>query len=289
MSERAQKNSLTVSVIIPTCNRAQWLPEVIDSVLKQTFHDFELIVVDDGSTDETSLVLREYSESIRVIHQENRGVSAARNRGIHESKGEIIAFLDSDDLWNPRKLEIQVEYMKANPDVMICQTEEIWVRRGVRVNPGKKHIKCSGWIFDKMLPLCIVSPSAVMIRRSLFNEIGMFDESLPVCEDYDLWLRIGLRYPIMLIEEPLIVKRGGHDDQLSHKYWGIDRFRVQSLQKLLDSDKLNADQRNAVWEELDRKCRILANGRMKRGKKKDASFFQDIAERYKKFMRTCTK
>ena len=272
---------MAVSVIIPTYNRAQWLPEIINSVLRQTFPDFELIVVDDGSTDETAQVLREFSESIRVIHQQNRGVSAARNRGIHESKGELIAFLDSDDLWKLRKLEVQVGYMHAHPQVMICQTEEIWIRRGVRVNPAKKHKKYSGWIFEKMLPLCIVSPSAVMMRKSLLDEIGMFDESLPVCEDYDLWLRVGLRYPIMLIEEPLIVKRGGHDDQLSHQYWGIDRFRVQSLQKLLDSGQLNDPQRIAVLAELDKKCNILANGCMKRGKKKDVQYFGGLAEWYK--------
>lgn len=171
--------------------------------------------------------------------------------------------------------------MLEHPEVMICQTEEIWIRNGVRVNPAKKHTKYSGWIFEKMLRLCIVSPSAVMVRRKLFERVGMFDESLPVCEDYDLWLRVGLRYPIVLINEPLIIKHGGHSDQLSQQYWGIDRFRVQSLQKLLNSGDLNASQFKAVVLELERKCHILAKGCMKRGKTEQARYYREIAERYK--------
>jgi glycosyltransferase involved in cell wall biosynthesis len=280
MYDNAKKDHVAVSIIIPTYNRAKLLPEAIDSVLKQTFRDLELIVVDDGSTDETAQILQDYDSNIQVIRQHNQGVSAARNRGILHADGELIAFLDSDDLWKPRKLKVQVEYMRAHPEVMICQTEEIWMRRGARVNPGKKHKKYSGWFFENMLPLCIVSPSAVIMRRELFAHVGMFDESLPVCEDYDLWLRVGLYYPIMLIEEPLIIKRGGHENQLSQKYWGIDRFRVQSLQKLLDNERLTDKQRIAVMKELTKKCRILTNGCLKRGKKKNAQYFREVVEQY---------
>jgi len=135
---------MLVSVIIPTFNRAWILEEAVDSVLSQEFQDFELIVVDDGSTDNTWDILNGYQENVILVRQENKGVSAARNRGIGLASGELIAFLDSDDLWLPKKLSAQVEFFNSNPDALICQTEEIWIRNGVRVNPKKKHKKPSG-------------------------------------------------------------------------------------------------------------------------------------------------
>jgi len=185
-----------VSVIIPTYNRALYLKEAIDSVLSQDFCDFELIVVDDGSTDATSDIIDSYNGAFRYICQRHRGVSAARNTGISHAKGTFVAFLDSDDLWLPKKLSAQVDFFREHPEALICQTEEIWIRNGTRVNSKKRHKKYSGDIFEKALPLCIVSPSAVMIKKNLFDLVGLFDESLPVCEDYDLWLRISARYPV---------------------------------------------------------------------------------------------
>src|SRR5215510_5701311 len=238
-----------VSVIIPTYNRCEMVREAIASVLAQTFQDFELIVVDDGSNDGTRELVREFS-SVRYTFQENRGVSAARNRGATLSRGRLLAFLDSDDFWQPRKLEMQAAFFTAHPEARICQTEELWLRNGVRVNPHQKHRKPSGDIFTRSLQLCLVSPSAVMMRRELFAQSGGFDESLPACEDYDLWLRIAAREPVYLIEEPLVVKRGGHADQLSHKFWGMDRFRVAALRKLLDSGVLSEAQRRLTEEML---------------------------------------
>ncbi len=178
-----------VSVIIPTYNRGWILKEAIDSVLAQDFTDFELIVVDDGSTDNTQDILTSYKEKIIVEkHSRNKGVSAARNRGITSASGQYVSFLDSDDLWLPQKLSTQVDFFNANPDALICQTEEKWIRNSIFVNPKKRHKKLSGNIFEKSLYLCLVSPSAVMMKRSLFEMTGMFVESLPACEDYDMWL-----------------------------------------------------------------------------------------------------
>lgn len=269
-----------VSVIIPTYNRAQKVSRAITSVLDQTFKDVEVIVIDDGSVDETTDVLAEFRANINVIrHPENRGVSAARNSGIRASQSPFIAFLDSDDYWLPEKLETQMQFFRDHPDAVACQPEEMWVRNGRRVNPWKKHLKPSGDIFERSLKLCVVSPSAVMIRRGLFDEVGLFDEDFPVCEDYDLWLRISCRYPIYLIDKYMLVKEGGHPDQLSSMLKGMDRFRIKAMVKLLQGGCLDKDQIRAVHNELEKKCRIYGNGCIKRGKKEEGEFFLRLPEK----------
>jgi glycosyltransferase involved in cell wall biosynthesis len=276
--KRTNKKPL-VSVIIPTYNRGWIIKEAIDSVLAQDFIDFELIVVDDGSTDNTSEILHSYWEDINVIRQSNQGVSAARNRGLSEASGRFIAFLDSDDLWLPKKLSSQVDFFNSNPDALICQTEEIWVRNGVRVNPKKRHKKPWGMIFEPSLALCLVSPSAVMIRRSLFDEIGVFDETLPACEDYDLWLRISCRYPVFLIDTPLIIKRGGHSDQLSASS-GLDKSRIKAIKKIIESNLLSKTQYKAAVKTLKEKCTIYASGCRKRGRKEEALYYTKLSDSY---------
>ncbi len=254
-----------VSVIIPTYNRCELLREALASVFAQTYRDFELIVVDDGSNDDTAVVVQEFA-GVRYVWQPHRGVSAARNYGVALSEGAWVAFLDSDDLWQPRKLERQIAFVAAHPHVQICHTEELWLRHGIRVNPQQKHRKPTGDIFAPSLARCLVSPSSVMLRRELFVQVGGFDERLPACEDYDLWLRIAVRLPVYLIDTPLVIKRGGHADQLSRRFWGMDRFRVVALCKLLDSDILSPVQRQLTEEMLRTKCRILAQGARRRGK-----------------------
>ncbi len=269
--------SCRVSVIIPTYNRSWCLAEAIDSVLSQTHNNMELIVVDDGSTDETPGLLSRYGSRLRCLRQTNRGVSAARNHGIQAADGVLIAFLDSDDTWQPDKLARQVEFFNRQPDAKICQTEETWIRRGVRVNPKRRHRKPSGWIFEASLALCLVSPSAVMMRRELLEEMGGFDESLAACEDYDLWLRVSLRYPIHLIDDALVVKRGGHDDQLSRQH-SLDRYRIQSLAKIISSEGISDDQALAAAAMLRKKCRIYAAGCRKHGRIKEAKAYEMLAE-----------
>jgi glycosyltransferase involved in cell wall biosynthesis len=270
-----------VSVIIPTYNRGWIVKEAIDTVLEQDFDDYELIVVDDGSDDNTPAILKAYGKKITVLHQPNKGVSAARNHGIAAASGRLIAFLDSDDLWLPRKLSAQVKFFKDHPDAVVNQTQEHWIRDGVRVNPKIKHHKFSGMIFEKSLALCLVSPSAVMIQKSLFGTVGVFDEDLPACEDYDLWLRISCRYPVHLIETALIIKRGGHADQLS-KATGLDKYRIQSLVKIIDSDLLTPQQDQAARITLKEKCEVYAGGCRKRGREEEAKYYHLLAEKYKK-------
>jgi len=269
----------SVSVIIPTYNRGHLLPDAIDSVLAQDFSDYELIVVDDGSTDNTLTILDGYTNRVKVYRQTNQGVSAARNHGITVSSGEFIAFLDSDDLWLPQKLAVQFAFFNSTPEALICQTQETWIRNGVRVNPKKRHQKPSGRIFEKSLELCLVSPSAVMIRRRLFDSVGLFDESLPACEDYDLWLRISSRFPVYLIDKPLIVKKGGHADQLSGMK-GLDRFRIRALLKIIDSGLLTPAQQKAAVDVVKRKCAIYAGGCLKRNRPDEARYYTQLAERF---------
>jgi len=232
--------------------------------------------VDDGSTDDTPEILEFYGRDILVLHQSNCGVSAARNRGIAESRAQLVAFLDSDDLWLPRKLTRQVDFFKANPAALICQTQETWVRSGVRVNPKNRHHKFSGMIFEPSLVLCLVSPSAVMIRKTLFDRVGTFDESLPACEDYDLWLRVSCRYPVFLLDEPLIIKRGGHQDQLSRAA-GLDKYRIQSLQKIIKNGQLSESQQRAAVITMREKCLIYAGGCRKRGREDEANYYEKLA------------
>ena len=274
------KSQPDISVIIPAFNRAHTLPKALDSVLSQTLKPREIIVVDDGSTDETNAVLANYP-GLCIISQDNRGVSAARNMGIKKAGGEWLAFLDSDDEWLKEKLEKQWDAICID-DKLICHTEEIWIRNGKRVNPMKKHQKFGGWIYERCLPLCVISPSSVMIHRSVFEDVGVFDESLEVCEDYDLWLRICAKYSVLFIDEPLIVKYGGHEDQLSRKHWGMDRFRVKALEKMMSFGALNDEDEKATVNMILQKCGIIINGMKKRGNNDEAEKWQSKIEKYEK-------
>ena len=252
-----------VSVIIPTFDRSAWVGEAIASVLTQTYQHLELIVVDDGSHDATPQAVPAFGPALTYIWQAHAGVSAARNRGVAASRGELVAFLDSDDLWLPGKLAAQVALLQQQPHAQACYTDEIWIRHGVRVNPKRIHQKHSGWLFELSLPRCIISPSSIMLRRTLWNQLGGFDERLPACEDYDLWLRLTLATPVVLLPERLIVKRGGHADQLSRCIPVLDQYRITALEKILAAP-LTLSQRQAVLVQLRQKCRVVAQGAYKR-------------------------
>jgi glycosyltransferase involved in cell wall biosynthesis len=269
-----------VSVVIPTFNRSRYLREAVESVLSQAGVDeVELIVVDDGSTDDTAAAMKAYADRLRYVGKAHGGVSSARNEGIRHAKGEWLAFLDSDDFWLPGKLAAQWDFLRHHPHMKICQTEEIWMRNGRRLNPKKYHEKPQGHCFSMLLERCLVSPSAVMMHGDLLKDVGDFDESLPACEDYDLWLRVGCRYPIGLVEGPLVVKRGGHPDQLSATVESLDRYRILAIAKLLRAEVLDGDQRKAAFEALRLKCRIYGQGCLKRGKQEEAESILSLPER----------
>ena len=267
---------MNVSAVIPTFNRGHCLLRAINSVLAQTTPVDEIIVVDDGSDDKTYdllvkselLDMRGQLPNIQYLYQENKGVSAARNLGIKEAENEYIALLDSDDAWAKTKIERQaLKLEKKNFSCRITHTEEIWLKDGQRINPKKKHKKSGGFIFEKCLPLCCISPSSVLLHRTLFNDYGFFDEKLPACEDYDMWLRLCAFEEVLFVEEALTIKYGGHADQLSRAFWGMDRFRVLALEKLINSGKLSKTQRSQALVMLVKKIEILLLGAKKREKK----------------------
>ena len=260
---------MKISVIIPTYNRRHTLERAIDSVLSQTFKPFEIIIVDDGSEDGTRNWVQEAYPSIKYIYQSNNGVSSARNKGIISSRGSWIALLDSDDEWMPEKLEDQVIFINENPGSLFCHTNEIWIRNGVRVNQLKKHKKYGGDIFKYCLDMCRISPSSSLIKKEVFEDVGLFDESLTVCEDYDLWLRITANYTILFLDRPLIKKYGGHADQLSRVPEGIEQYRIQSLEKILSMSILDQDQFLSAKDMLIHKLKIYSQGLKKRNRSKE--------------------
>ncbi len=256
--------SNSLSVIIPSYNRASVLTRAIRSVLCQKVVGIkiEIIVIDDGSSDETAELIAKQFPMVLYHYQDNKGVSAARNLGFKLASHKWIALLDSDDEWLPNKVQSQFQ-MLDQTDLMVCHTEEIWMRNGVRVNQMKKHAKKGGWIFQNCLPLCAMSPSSIILHRSVFDKVGNFDESLPACEDYDLWLRITAQYQVAFLEIPSINKYGGHNDQLSRQHWGMDRFRVLALEKILNSNTLKTEDFQAALDMLIKKIEILLTGARK--------------------------
>ena len=260
-----------VSVIIPTFDRAELVGRAVASVLAQTHADLECLVVDDGSRDHTPEVLAAMGDPrLRVWRTQNRGVSAARNLGLAESRGEYVAFLDSDDEWLPEKLARQLAFM-VDGGLSASHTEEIWMRGGRRVNPGARYAKPTGDIFTASLDLCVISPSCSMFARSLFARVGTFDPDLPACEDYDLWLRVCLAVPVGFWPEKLTIRHGGREDQLSRRIAHLDLYRVYALLKLLKNAVLTDRQREAAEMALRTKAGVYVQGCLKRGRQDEAA------------------
>jgi len=264
VSARSESVVADVTVVIPTYERRDALRVALHSVYRQSTAPQSVIVVDDGSTDGTAEMVRAEFPGAQLYRQENQGVSAARNVGLSMVVTPWIAFLDSDDAWHPQKLARQFAALEAAPSLKICHTEEIWIRNGRRVNQMKKHAKSGGWLFERSLELCCISPSSVVLHRDLIETHGDFDESLPACEDYDLWLRLTAHEETLFIEDPLTIKTGGHADQLSRKYWGMDRFRIRAIEKLLHVGQLSPEQYSLALASLIRKLEILIGGARKR-------------------------
>lgn len=268
-----------IAVVIPTRDRARVLPRALDSVFAQTAPPAQCLVVDDGSTDGTEELVRRRYPGATYLKQAPRGVSAARNLGIEAARADWVAFLDSDDCWMPDKLEKQWQALRAS-DRAICHTDEIWIRGGRRVNPMRKHRKRGGWIYRHCLPRCAISPSTAMVRRDVLEAAGGFDESLPACEDYDLWLRLCARHAVLFVDEALATRYGGHADQLSARHWGMDRFRVAALEKMVAAPELCAETRRLTLETLVARLGVLVDGARKRGNEAVVDAYQERLRRY---------
>ncbi len=257
----------SVAVVVPTFDRARVLGRALESVARQEEPPAEVVVVDDGSGDDTLAVIDAWTEELplRYLYQENAGPSAARNVGVALCRSRWVCFLDSDDEWAPEKLTRQLEASRRRPEIAVWHTDEIWIRRGNQVLQRERHRKRGGHIYRDCLPLCVISPSAVMLDRETFLAAGGFDESLPVCEDYDLWLRLCCEHEVGFVDEPLVRKHGGHADQLSRRLPAMDRFRVLALEKSLASGKLGQGDWEATRAMVLEKLEILRAGALKRG------------------------
>lgn len=270
------------SVIIPTYNREKFLKKAINSVLLQTVNNFELIIIDDGSTDQTKDLIRSIADHrLKYVFQKHKGVSSARNKGVQTAQGEFIFFLDSDDWFKPNKLEITFNYIKRYPDYKIFHTEETWYRNQELLNQKKVHRKPTGYVFKKALKICCISISTAAIKKDVFQEIGMFDENLNACEDYDFWLRATAKYKVKLIPEFLTEKEGGHADQLSKKYEAMDVFRIYAIKKILTSNTLNTKQTFQAIKELQRRCLIYIKGAEKRKKITEVKYYKNLINNFK--------
>ena len=266
-----------ISVVVPTFNRAATLPRAVDSVLDQTHGDLELIVVDDGSMDHTPEFLSSLRDPrVRVLRQENRGVSVARNAGLAASRGELLALLDSDDCWFPEKLARQARYMSEG-GWAVSQTEELWIRHGRRVNPSRHHAKPAGWFFARSLRMCLISPSCVMMTRSAWERFGPFDPRLTACEDFHLWLKVTSRVPVGLLPEQLTIKTGGHADQLSRRIVGLDLYRIYAMIDLLQGWRLTEEQRKDCLAALAERTLLYRQGCLKRNRQAEAERVRELA------------
>lgn len=254
---------MKISIIVPTYNRSTVIIRAIDSVLNQIHQNFELIVVDDGSTDGTFELLNNHYKDPRIVYlrQENKGVSAARNVGIDKSTSEWIAFLDSDDEWLPKKLSIQVEQIETHKNIRFFHSNENWIRNGVKVNIPKKFCKNGEDLFKRSLDTCLISPSTVVSKKCLLYEHGLFDTGFEICEDYDLWLKILANQEIGFSEDYLVNKYGGHEDQLSTKHHSMDLWRVRSLVNLLQ--KNNDKYAELIQEVIEKKVQVLKSNFLK--------------------------
>jgi len=271
---------INVSVIIPTYNRVNFLSACIESVLKQSLPVDEIILVDNNSTDGTVNYVRDNFSKVKVLIEKKRGVSSARNLGIINSKNNWIALLDSDDEWMKDKIKKQVEFIKnLNHRISFVHTNEKWIRNKIHLNQKKKHAKKGGYIFQDCLDICKISPSSTLIKKSLFEQYGLFNTKFKVCEDYELWLRFTSKIEIGYIDEALIKKKGGHRDQLSNKYWGIDRYRIKALEKLIFTNNIKIEYKIMVIKQLIKKINILILGAINRKNKRILKMYI-----YKKYM-----
>lgn len=278
---------MKVSVVVPVFNRPYLVAGALASVLNQTYRNFEVVVVDDGSTDETPEVLARFARdapgrpAIRILRISHSGKpGAVRNRGAEEARGRLLAFLDSDDQWMPTKLEAQVR-LHEGPGLRFSHTRERWIRRGREVSQKGQRHRRSGELFGDSLRKCIIGPSTVMLEPSLFEELGGFREDLEIAEDYELWLRLTHRVEVGYLDEALTIKQAGDWPQLSERYGQIEVFRIEGLKGLIDSGYFAGvpEHQAAAKAELARKCQIYAKGCRKRGRQAEAEEYEAIARR----------
>lgn len=298
-----------VTVVLPTFNKRENVAEALESVLTQTYTERDVVVVDDGSTDGTAVDLfarfgaqpraRQIVESMNpaamkpfshafpsrgstiVYHyQSNRGLSAARNRGILETRGRLLAFIEAEDLWDRRHLDTHIRFRQDHPAAMVTCVGECPLKGNGRRHTAKSGLaQPTGWIFEQTLTASPLCTSAVLMSRRVIEECGVFDENLEACEDYDFWLRISPRYPIYGLEGAPIMRRSPRREP-SARAWSAEKFRVYALEKSFQSGHLDGHQRLLVAEEIVRKCERLVDGYRRTKSDERANFYERKRKRY---------
>lgn len=260
-----------VSVIIPTYNRAKLIRRAVDSVLSQSYKDYEIIIVDDGSTDNTKEILANYDGSIRYIYKNNEGISATRNRGIKEAKGEFIAFLDSDDEWLPDKLALQADLLEKNKKLgLVCS--KMIILNGNSEKIGMKPEQKTGEDFRELLEIGGDLPtSTVMVRKECFDKVGVFDELLPPMEDFEMWVRIASKYDIYTVPDKIFALYYRHDQQITSDKFKVYEATVKLQRKFMTLFKHMPDfPAKAVQNKLASYAYVLSRMYYKEGRFKDA-------------------
>lgn len=273
------QNKDLVSVIIPVYNREKMICEAVESVLQQTYSNWELIIADDGSTDNTMSVLGAYKKhpQISVLSLKHSGCPGlVRNNAVESAAGRWLAFLDSDDLWMKEKLEREIKLLNHSSSCRFVHSLERWERNGKVVSQVHRKHKKEGDLFETSLGKCEIGPSTVVMERTLFMHYGGFRNDLEICEDYEFWLRITAENPIAYVDRELVVKRGGHSDQLSTKYGFIEIFKINALKFLVEEQMFEREKMVLARRELARKCKIYSSGCRKRGREKEAMEFETL-------------
>ncbi len=260
---------MEVSVIIPTFNSAQFLTAAVDSVLAQTFKDFEIIVVDDGSVDNTEEVLKKYGDSIRYIKQKNQGVSIARNNGINLSNAKYVSFLDADDTWLPLKLERQMKALASQPEYRLCFTNFIPVDADMKPF-DKFRLYPQGTALEDLLLRgnLIGSICTVVCERTLFDEIGGFDPEFSQCADWDMWVRLATKTEFLFVDEKLVTYRH-HNTNMSRNARLLEDDSTRVLEKGFAMTDTPIELKKKRKESLARNYMVLAGSYYRAGQKKD--------------------
>lgn len=265
-----------VDIVIPAFGREKLLEEAVRSVQQQTFEDWRLLIVDDASATPLRCDSFAHDKRIEIIRLEkNSGPALARNQGASRGDSPFIAFLDSDDLWQPQKLELQLELFKDDPLLQWAHTNEVWFRNGALVRQKHIHAKQGGQFFSRALERCLISPSAVMLRRIFFEQSGGFNPAFRLCEDYEFWLRLLLVNPVGFVKDAATVKRAGEWEQLSSSR-EIDRYRVLALHRLWRNAPrtLSSEETILLLEEAARKTERLVKGAQKHRNRKRLATYQ---------------
>lgn len=297
-----------VSVIVPTFNKKEQVREALQSVLDQKFQDIEILIADDGSTDGTPLALFKelgaQPEAIDVLAKMgnnsirpfthafqcggitvqyhygiNRGLSTARNRGIKSARGEYIAFLEPDDFWAPHHLSELISHLKRNREVKVCRVSERLIREGKSRAPKHPANRTTGWLFEASLDSSLMSISTVICHRSCFSICGCFDENMPACEEYDLWIRISSHFPIGFLDCNSVTRRTPRPAD-SIRAWNWDRFRVYALEKAFQSGHITPEQRYLVAQSIVLKCERLVEGFKRQKSDERSNFYERKRKRF---------